>query len=159
MAVKWATTLYRTVLLPSFAVHFTWFQRKAALDRALEKLHPAVNVALGVLFGTIIYLIGTPLRPSGVDKSLREMQIYLVDCLAAMQVDFKQEFYPYAVQRIKSEIISRALVARDEGEARKYQLEVQRHIAEVKALKGASSAAAAAATPAATTAALPEGKH
>lgn len=134
MAIKWATALYRTLLLPSFAVHYTWFQRKAALDRVLEKFHPVANISLGVLFGTVLYFLALPLRPTGIDKSLRELQLHLVDCLAAMQVDFRQEFYPFAIARIKSEVVSRALIARDEGEARSYQENMRQVLKDIKRL-------------------------
>lgn len=119
MAIKWATALYRVLLLPAFHVHFRYFQYKVALDRILERFHPVANVALGVLLGSAAYFAITPLRPNGIDRSLRQLQGDLVDALSAMHVDFRQEFYPFAVNRIRSEVVSRALVARDEAEARK----------------------------------------
>ncbi len=150
MTIKWATAVYRTLLLPSFAVHFRYFQRKAALDRVLEKFHPMANIGLGVMFGAIFYLVITPLRPHRVDKSLRQLQLDLVDALSAMHVDFRQEFYPFAVQRIRSEVVSRALVARDEAEARKelqgveqLKQQLQASTAELKAKKLLDAAALA----------------
>jgi hypothetical protein len=129
--MKWATTLYKNLLLPSFHVHFRYFQRKAQLDRILEQLHPMANIGLGILFGTVAYLIITPLRPNGVDKSLKALQVDLVEALAKMHVDFRQEFYPFAVNRIRTEIVSRALVARDEAEAKKQFREVEELKAQV----------------------------
>jgi hypothetical protein len=135
MPIKWATTLYRVVLLPSFHLHYRYFQRKAALDRMLERLHPLANVALGVLFGSVAYLIVTPLRPNGIDKSLRQLQLDLVEALAQMHVDFRQEFHPLAVARIRSEIVSRALVARDDAEARRQTQEVEHLKEQIASLK------------------------
>ena len=125
MAVKWATGIYKGLLLPAFHVHYKYYQRKAAVDRILEQLHPMVNIGMGVLFGLVAYLIITPLRPNGVDKSLKALQVDLVEALAKMHVDFRQEFYPFAVNRIRTEIVSRALVARDEAEAKKQFAEVE----------------------------------
>ena len=121
--VKWATALYKGLLFPTFHVHYRYFQKKAALDRILEQLHPMWNVGIGVLFGTVLYLIITPLRPNGIDKSLKALQVDLVEALSKMHVDFRQEFYPFAINRVRTEIVSRALVARDEAEAKRQMKE------------------------------------
>jgi hypothetical protein len=130
--VKWATAIYKGILFPTFHIHYRYFQKKAQLDRILEQLHPMWNVGLGILFGTVLYLIITPLRPNGIDKSLKALQVDLVEALSKMHVDFRQEFYPFAINRVRTEIVSRALVARDEAEAKRQMKEQEELKMQVK---------------------------
>ena len=149
MSFKWATALYKSVLMPSFYGHHMYFQRKAALDRALEKRSGYANSLVGCFFGGVMYLATSPFKPYPVSKSTYELNEDAGLVLALAGVDPKQEMASLAMSELKGKIASKVYVANDRAQIRIQQDQLAelkaRQRKEVEESMAAVDAAAAAA--------------
>lgn len=137
MVIKWATFTYKTVLLPSFYSHHVYWQRKVALDRALERRSGWSNMFLGIILGSVAYVIVSPFKPNQVPKATYELNGDAAETLALLGIDPKQELAAIALGDLKHKVVAKIHIANDQAEIRKHRLEVE-------ALKGLQSAASSA---------------
>lgn len=155
MPVKWATTLYRTVLLPSFYGHHLYWRRKVAVDRWLESCSPWTNSGIAIALGVAAYYGSSPFRRYNVDKSTAELNDDMMEIMVVMGFDPHQELPEMVRDRLAGQVASKILVANDRAALRRERAEIE----ELKALLAEDAARAAkdgADRAVADTAAVPE---
>lgn len=125
MTIKWATAAWRTVVVPSLFSHHLYWQRKVALDRALERRSGWANTFLGVVLGCILYLASFPFKRNPVAKATHELNDDATAALVLAGVDPRSELWSVAMYELKQKIASKIFIANDKADIRREQMRLQ----------------------------------
>eukprot|EP01060_Flectonema_neradi_P004955 TRINITY_DN1327_c0_g1_i1.p1 TRINITY_DN1327_c0_g1~~TRINITY_DN1327_c0_g1_i1.p1 ORF type:complete len:120 (+),score=9.53 TRINITY_DN1327_c0_g1_i1:91-450(+) len=71
--MKWATFIFKKIIMPSMDYHVMYWEKKIALDRFLEKYTMTQQVGMGVLVGCTAFLFALPFCASESDRWLLSM--------------------------------------------------------------------------------------
>ena len=127
--MKWATFIYKNVLIPTFTLHHKYWVRKVAVDQYLEQRTLKFNVLVGVVFGLVAYLCTVPMRTFAVDRTLWQLRgdaIALQTLVMKHHGGVKGEMPFIVLGEAQAEIMSAIVAARDEAEVRKMESDVMK---------------------------------
>ena len=117
MAIKWATFVWRRLLLPVVKVHMAYKSRLSAVDRFLEKKTFFQNSVIAVVLGCVLYVVSLPWRTFYVDKTLVQLYQFAKEQDIKFLQDEKVEFAP--IERLKKlrEVSAQVYAIRDQKQA------------------------------------------
>ena len=122
MTIKWATFIYKTILIPGVTLHHRYWVRKVAIDQYLEQKSLKFNVMLGLIFGSVAYLCTVPLRTYKVDRTLWQLRadsVEVAEAILKRHGALNGQFAYVVIHNTQEEIQCAVLAARDEAEVRR----------------------------------------
>eukprot|EP00758_Cryptobia_borreli_P007654 Tbor_TRINITY_DN5318_c0_g5::TRINITY_DN5318_c0_g5_i2::g.4703::m.4703 len=126
MTIKWASFLFWHFMNPAFYAHHQAYRKKVIIDRFLEKRSVWLNIAIGSICGLSTYLILSPLFPSDVNKTMKEINSDASELLKILKLDASKELPMLLLLRAKEEIVAKVHVTNDKADVRRQMEEMAR---------------------------------